>query len=237
MVYVVSIVNDGAADLTGVTVTDDLGGYDFEGTTVYPLAYAEGSLLYFADGVLQTAPAAEAGPPLAISGLEIPAGSNAVLVYEARVTEFAPLGEGAEISNTVTVEGGCIADPVVTAATLPYAQEPALSITKTVNTDSVAGCSELSYDFVIQNTGGAPADAEAAITVADTFLPVLHDIVVTLQGETLTAGTDYTYDETAGLFQTAAGVVTVAAATFGQNDDGSWMTTPGVTVLTVSGTV
>jgi hypothetical protein len=35
--YVVTLRNTGNGPLTGLVVTDDLGGYDFNGTTVYPL--------------------------------------------------------------------------------------------------------------------------------------------------------------------------------------------------------
>ena len=34
--YVVTIRNTGVAALTGLIITDDLGGYAFNGTTVYP---------------------------------------------------------------------------------------------------------------------------------------------------------------------------------------------------------
>ena len=235
--YVIGIVNAGVSDLTGVTVTDDLGGYDFNGTAVYPLAYTAGSLLYYVDGVLQAAPAVEAGPPLVISGIEIPAGSNALLIYEAAVTEYAPLGGGAQIENTVTVNGSCIADPILASAVIPAELAPALTISKSVSPDVVSGCGELTYTFVIQNTGSAEASAEDAVTVEDTFDPVLKAPVVTLDGAELTLGGDYEYDETTGFFRTVPGRVTVPAATFAQNSDGSWTATPGVTVLTVSGTL
>lgn len=61
--YVISLVNSGTAALTGLTVRDDLGGYVFGGETVYPLAYTEGSLRYYVDGVLQAAPTVDGGPP------------------------------------------------------------------------------------------------------------------------------------------------------------------------------
>ena len=35
--YVVTLRNTGTSSLTGLTVTDDLGGYLFNGSTVYPL--------------------------------------------------------------------------------------------------------------------------------------------------------------------------------------------------------
>ena len=82
--YAVSLVNSGTTAVTGVTVTDDLGGYTFGEGTVYPLAYTESSLRYYINGVLQTAPAVTAGPPLVISGISVPAGGNALLVYETQ---------------------------------------------------------------------------------------------------------------------------------------------------------
>ena len=36
--YVISIQNTGTTAFTGLTVTDDLGGYAFGGTTLYPLS-------------------------------------------------------------------------------------------------------------------------------------------------------------------------------------------------------
>ena len=41
--YLITLVNAGTADLTGLTVADDLGGYTFNGATVYPLSYTAGS--------------------------------------------------------------------------------------------------------------------------------------------------------------------------------------------------
>ena len=50
--------------------------------------------------------------------------------------------------------------------------------------------------------------------------------------------TQYAYDDVTGLFQTVAGVITVPAATYTQDPiTGQWNITPGVTVLTVTGTV
>lgn len=48
--YIVSIRNSGAAAYTGLTVTDDLGGYAFAGETRVPLTYVEGSLKYYSNG-------------------------------------------------------------------------------------------------------------------------------------------------------------------------------------------
>lgn len=94
--YVVTLTNTGTA-LTGLTLTDDLGGYTAGGQTVYPLAYEAGTLHYYTGGTEQTAPAVTAGPPMTVTGVTIPAGGNVTLVYQARVTEFAPPGVEGEI--------------------------------------------------------------------------------------------------------------------------------------------
>lgn len=234
--YAVSLVNGGDAAISGVTVTDDLGSFAVGEETVYPLEYNAGSLLYFQDGVLQADPAVTAGPPLAVSGIDIPAGGSVLLLYEARVTEYAPLDAGSEITNTAVVSGPC-ADINATAVLPVESSEPELTISKSVSPAVVAGCSELTYTFVIQNSGRAEAAAADAVVVTDTFVPVLSGLTVELDDTEIAAGTDYTYDETSGAFATAAGRITVPAATYAQNPDGTWVVTPGVTVLTVRGTV
>lgn len=88
--YLITLVNAGTADLTGLTVADDLGGYTFNGATVYPLSYTAGSVRYYRNGVLQAAPAVTAGPPLTITGITVPAGGSTVIAYEAEPTAFAP---------------------------------------------------------------------------------------------------------------------------------------------------
>ena len=76
--YIISIVNSGTTAFTGLTITDDLGAYPFGVGTLYPLTYVAGSIQYYVNGVLQAAPAVVAGPPLAISGINVPAGGNAI---------------------------------------------------------------------------------------------------------------------------------------------------------------
>ena len=61
--YVVSLINSGQTDYEDLTVTDDLGGYDFDGSTLYPLAYVADSLRYFVNGVVQPAPTVVPGRP------------------------------------------------------------------------------------------------------------------------------------------------------------------------------
>ena len=236
--YVVSIRNSGTTALNGLTVTDDLGGYSFGSTTVYPLDYVVGSVRLYVNGVLQPAPSATPEAPLVISGINVPAGGNAVLVYEARVNQFAPLTEGSTINNTATVTGGGLSTPVSSEATITADSEPQLTISKSLCPATITENGQLTYTFVIQNTGSEAADAQDAVIVRDVFDPILEGLAVTFDGNVWAEGANYTYNAATGEFATVAGQITVPAATFVQDPaTGLWVTQPGVAVLTVTGTV
>lgn len=235
--YVITLVNSGATPLTGLTITDDLGGYTFGTDVVYPLAYSAGSVRYYVNGVLQPAPAVTAGPPLVITGINVPAGGNAMLIYEATVTEYAPLDAAAQIINTATITGGGIATPVVVTETIETEDRADLAISKAVCPAVVTENGQLTYTFVIQNFGNTAAVATDNVVLTDTFDPILDPISVAFNGTVWTAGTEYNYDATTGLFTTVAGQITVPAATYTQKADGTFTVTPGTATLTVTGTV
>ena len=236
--YVISAVNAGATPVGGITVSDNLGAYTFGETTLYPLTYKDGSVRLYINGVLQAAPTVEAGPPLVVSDITLPANSNMVLIYEANVNAFAPLGETDSIVNTATVSGGGISTPLVVTETVTPIAEPVLDIAKSISPVPVAENGVVTYTFIIRNSGNAPADASANVTLRDTFLPVLSDLTVLLNGAELAQGTGYTYAITEGEFATVPGVITVPAATYTQDPTtGVWSVIPGVTTLTVSGTI
>lgn len=235
--YIISIVNAGTAEYTGLTLSDDLGTYAFGTTTRTPLDYSAGTIRYYQNGVLQTAPTVEAGPPLTITGVNVPAGGNATIVYETRLNAYAPLQLEAEITNVVTVSGTCVSG-ITASETVSAVAEPVLSITKSVSPVPVTECGRLTYTFVIQNTGNVPADSTTEVSVTDTFDPVLRNLTVTFNGTAWTAPTNYTYDETTGMFTTVLGEVTVPAATYTQNSEtGEWGTSSGVSTLIVTGTI
>ena len=236
--YIISIVNSGAVAFSGITVTDDLGGYDFGGTTVYPLSYADGSLRYYVNGVLQPAPTVTAGPPLQVTGITVPAGGNVTLVYEADTTQFAPPSVGGEIINIATVVGTGISTPIEATENVTAAENSNLTITKSVSPTTVTENSLITYTFVIQNTGNTAIVATDNATVTDLFNPVLSDIAVTFNGVAWATPANYTYNTATGEFATVPGQITVPAATYTQDPTtGAWITTPGISILTVTGTI
>lgn len=236
--YVISIVNTGATPITNLTVSDDLGAYAFGTNTLTPLTYITGSAQLFINGVLQAAPAVVAGPPLVVSGITLPADSDLVLVYSATVNDYAPLGVGDSVVNTATITGNGIPTPIEVTETVTPVAEPQLRITKSLEPVPVAENGTLTYRFVIENFGNTDAEATDNVALSDLFDPILTGVTANLDGVTWTVGTQYTYDEATGQFNTVPGQITVPAATYTQDiTTGVWSVTPGTTVLTVAGTV
>ncbi len=236
--YIVSIVNSGATAITGLTVTDDLGAYPIGTVTAVPLTYETGTVRYFVNGVLQPDPTVAAEAPLTVTGLSVPAGGNGVLIYEARTSAAAPLEVGGSITNTATASGGGITTAVEASETVNVTDAADLAITKALAPSVVAENGQLTYTFVISNSGNTDATAADSIVLTDTFDPILTDITVTLDGVALTEGVDYTYNAATGEFATVAGVITVPAATFAQDPvTGAYTVTPGNAVVSITGTV
>ena len=236
--YAVTLRNTGTAPLTGLTLTDDLGGYDFNGSTVYPLTYEDGSVTLFVDGVLVAAPTVTAGPPLVIGGITVPGGGDVVVIYQARANEFANPTVGGVIVNVVTVTGDGLGAPVLAAEEVEAAAAPVLTISKAITPAQVVDNDRVTYTLVIQNSGNEAVVATDDASISDVFDPILTNLTVTFEGNVWTEGVEYTYDETTGLFTTLSGRITVPAATYTQDPvSGAYTLTPGIATLTITGTI
>lgn len=234
--YIINIVNSGSIAYNNLTVTDDLGAYTFGAAELVPLDYVDGSVRYFVNGALQPAPAVTMGAPLVITGINVPAGGVATVVYATETNSFAPLGDTASIVNTAVVSGTGISDITVTETITPE-NTADLTISKSLNPTTVTENGQLTYTFVIQNTGSEAVVVTDNAIVTDTFNPALNITGVTFNGTAWTSPANYTYSEATGAFATNAGQITVPAATYTQNTDGTWTIQPGVSVLTVTGTI
>lgn len=236
--YVLTLNNTGSNVLTNLTVSDNLGAYAYNTQTLVPLTYVEGSIRYLVNGVLQTPPTVVAGPPLVITGVNVPANGNVAILYQATPNSFAPITEGSSITNTATVSGGGLTNPVASNTTIVSATEPVLSIIKSISPIPVVENGTVTYTFVISNGSTSAAVSTDNVILTDTFNPVLSDISVSLNGVTLTEGTDYTYNEATGLFATVGGTITVPGATVVQDmQTGAYTVTPGTSTLVITGTI
>ena len=236
--YVVTLRNTGNAALTGLMVTDDLGGYLFNGITVYPLTYEAGSVALFTNGVPQAAPAVAPGPPLVFSGITVPAGGDVVLVYQARANAYADPAPGGTIVNTVTVTGDGLSAPITASETVEVDVAPVLTISKSITSAQVVDNDRVTYTFVIQNSGNQAVVATDNAAITDTFDPILTALAVSFDGVAWTQGVQYNYDEATGLFTTVPGQILVPAATYTQDPvTGIYTETPGIATLVVTGTI
>ena len=236
--YVVNLRNTGAAPLTGLTVTDNLGGYDFNGVTVYPLTYEADSAVLFANGVLQPTPAVTAGPPLIVSGISVPGNGNVVLVYQARANTFANPAVDGNIDNTVTVAGDGLSTAVTAVESVAAESALVLTISKSITPSQVVDNDRVTYTFVIQNSGNQAVVATDNAAITDTFDPILTALSVTFDGVSWTQGIQYNYEETTGVFTTVPGQILVPAATYTQDPiTGEYSVTPGIATLVVIGTI
>ena len=233
----VSIVNSGTAAYENLTITDDLGAYTQEGQTLYPMTYTAGSIRYYVNGILQAAPTVTAGPPLTITGITVPAGGNAIVIYEALPNAYAPGAVGSTIMNTATVTGGGLSAPLTAQETVTVAQVADPVITKALDPVMVPENGQLTYTFTIRNYGNTPLVATDDVILSDVFDPILENITVNFNGTAWSLGTNYSYDPATGAFATLPGQITVPAATYTQNPDGTWAVTPGTATLTVTGTI
>ena len=236
--FVISLVNSSAAALTGLTVTDTLGSYTFGANTLYPLTYVTGSLLYYVNGALQATPTVTATAPLTVTGVTVPAGGSAMLIYTARVNEYAPLGVEDSITNTATITGGGLTSSVTATETINASPAPQLAISKSISPTMVAENGTLTYTLTLQNRGNTAADAGDELVITDTFDPILKNLTARFNGTLWTQGVHYTYDETTGTFATVVGALTVPAATFTQDAaTGVFTVDPGTSELTITGSL
>lgn len=234
LTYLISIRNIGTGALYNVTIADDLGAASGSAH----LNYYPGSAYVYADGALTpVTPSTTAGTATFTLPNPIPSGSDALLIYGAAVDESLTETVTA-IQNTAAVSaaGGSAAGAAVTVTPSPTAmvtreQYAELSIYKQADKSSVQVGDTLTYTFTLTNTG---SEAAFGVTVTDT-LPAgfsVTSVSLTENGQTtaLPAGS-YTVDAATNTLTVPAGdavTITVPAMAAG---------TPGVVILTVTGTI
>lgn len=250
---IVTLVNTSASAFNNLQIVDNMGAYSY-GTpakTLVPLDYVAGSIKYFVDGVMQTAPTVSVDATtkaLTISGINVSAKGagtgNTHLIYEATTNEFAPLGINNEtlanslkVTNTVTVTGTGITKSLTASSTVYPPQTLDIDIVKLVTPSSIAQNGQLTYTVEIYNYGPVGSVDADNVILKDTFDPYLDPISPVLNGQGLTETTQYTYDDD-GNFATVADVISLTKADITQDPTtGEWIVAPSKSILVVTGTI
>lgn len=234
--YSISFENSGNTALTEVKITDNLGTYTLAGTTtsVTPLRYVAPAILLIdgaysgnitptvnSDSVVFTVPA------LAVS-------SRAQIIYKAVVNNYAPLGTGSQITNTVSLTATGVNTPITDDNTITVADYAEIAVTKNMSPANVVDGDALTYTFVINNYGNATAEE---IVLHDTFDPAPDTITLQLNGVTKPASS---YSYTNGVLtypvSTSSESLSLPPATIVQDPiSGEVSITPSSLTITVTG--
>jgi uncharacterized repeat protein (TIGR01451 family) len=236
--YILSAVNTSASPINNITVRDDLGTFVIgETTEVTPLEFISPAVLLLngrnASGELTTDTSVAGEVTFTFPTLG--AGSAANIIYNARVTEFAPLEEGSVIVNTATLESDSdCADGSVTAS-VTVSSSADVTVTKQMSPNPVVCGDTITYTIRVYNYGNIPAED---LVLTDTFIPAPTDITVTQDGVLLPA-TGYNYvDGTLTIPPTGASPLTLPAATFSRDaETGEVIVTPGMIEFVITGTI
>lgn len=236
LTYSVTVTNGSSSALSGVTVTDDLGGYVLGSTTVVPLDYV-GPAILLVDGSYVgslTPTLSTDGVTFALPTLGV--GASAQVIYKAEVNGSAPLAEGSTVTNTVTVTATGSNAPVTDSDTVTVDSYADVTITKSMTPSGVVDGETLTYTFVLSNFGNAAA---TDIVLSDTFDPAPEGITVQVDGTTL-AASDYDYTGGVLTLPSESGTTALAldAATITQDPEtGAVAVTPDTLTVTVTGVI
>jgi len=237
LTYVLSVSNNSSMATEGITVTDNMGTYTFNGTNLTPLSFVGPAQLYINGAFVSEITPVINENNIVFSINSIPANGNAQIVYLALVNEYARCAIGSQIENTVTVETdcGCPCDiPSESSSTIPVCESADVRMVKTICPNPVVCGGELTYTFVLYNYGNVTA---TDVILTDTFRPTLENITVTVNGATVDSD-DYDYiNGTLTLPAVDSEFnITIPAATCSQNPNTGVVTpTPGSVQVTVSG--
>lgn len=231
LTYLISLKNESAAPVENLVITDNLGTFTPAGAAapLVPLTFANHATLYV-DGTFSE----ELTPTPVENGIQftipsIPAGADALLVYQAAVNGFAPLEVGSEITNTASIGEN---EPLTVSATVPVAEYADVSVDKEMRPNPITDGAAMTVTFTIENRGNTEA---TDLVLTDDFPLSLSDLTVTVNGAPLT---DYTFED--NRLTMPAGTQTtmsVPAATFTLDETGAVTVTPGVLTVVVTGTV
>ena len=237
LTYILTVTNSSGSEITGSTITDNLGTYTFGATELTPLEYVAPAVLLIngQDVSAQLGVDSSVQGALTFTIPSIPAGATANIIYKAQVNDFAPLAIDSTIVNTSTFESNSECADTSASSTVSVANMANIQIIKQMCPNPVICGDTITYTIKIYNYGNTAAEN---VVLTDDFNPAPTNITVSRDG-VLLLGTEYTYVDGTLTVPSATGTaVTVPPATFTQDPVSGIITiTPSVVEYTITGTI
>lgn len=238
LTYVITIKNSGDTAYNNLVVTDNLGSYTLENTTVTPLDFIPNTS-YISINSADLTPISTSNVSDNSISFTIPtlaSGDTAKIFFTSRTNDFAPLTAGSTIVNISSLSQGNNVDSLenITASATATASEcPRVEITKYMSPDTLVAGGPVSYTFTVSNYGNVEA---TNLQITDRF----QDGAVPTQIDSVTINsvpyTDYTYVD--GLLTIGSNQsLELPPATFSQDPSTGIITSiPSVMSVVVNGT-
>lgn len=237
LTYILTVTNSSSSDISGSTITDNLGTYAFGTMELTPLNYVSPAVLLIngQDVSAQLAVDDSVAGSLVFTLPTIPAGTTANIIYKAQINDYAPLALDSTIINTSSFESNSECADTSASATVSVSNSANVSIIKQMCPNPVICGDTITYTIKIYNYGNTAAEN---VTLTDDFNPAPANITVSRDG-TLLLGTDYSYDSgTLTVPSATATQLTIPPATFTQDPTtGIISITPSVVEYTITGTI
>ena len=237
LTYILTVTNSSGSDISGSTITDDLGTYTFGTTELTPLTFVEPAVLLINGQNVSAQLSVDDTTPgsLVFTLPTIPAGTTANIIYKAQTNDYAPLATNSTITNTSTFESNSECADSTASATVSVANTANISIIKQMCPNPVVCGDTITYTIKIYNYGNTAAEN---VVLTDDFNPAPANITVSRDG-ILLVGTDYSYVNGTLTVPTSGGTpLSIPPATFTQDPTTGIITvTPSVVEYTITGTI
>lgn len=234
--FIVSITNTSSASLSNVVATDDLGAYSYCECSekAVPLSICcAGALLINGHYVspIEALPCDE-GAYFNVGCLA--SNDTAVIIYTADVTDGFYPNPCSGLTNGICVTADGICSPVHACCDISVERYADIRIIKSMSPDPVVCGDSISYNFTIYNYGNADAEN---VVLTDNFSPIPEIRSISING-VIARSSDYSMNSGELVLPINGNIsINVPAATFSMSTEGTVNVIPGVTVVTVNGTV
>lgn len=238
--FIISINNNNNSVIKNIKIEDDMGTYclgqDICDASFTPLTYIGPSILYIG-GVFSAniEPKISSGKIL-FEISNIPARSNALIIYKTVANNFAQLVSGSKIISTVSISSDEISKTITDSSTLNIKDEADIRIIKNMNPNPILTGEKITYNFSLYNYGNTEA---TNVTLNDTFSPAPNTVNVYLNSQELTTS-DFSYaNSTLTIPSYNSNIsISIPAANFIQdNITGLISIEPGITSIMVTGQI